>query len=311
MVILDMGRRLMTPYRLLLSSILAFVVVLGIACGDEATPTPTPTPSPFPLVITDSNGNQVSFEKPPERIVAYDSDSVEILFAMGEGHRIAGTHDFVDYPPETEAIPRVGGAFSINREKILELEPDLIYTFYAGSLPDLENLGIKLLFIKSLNSNLDDVMEHFRLWGRITGNAQAAEEEVAKFQTRLDALKEKLAGVEKGPRIYHHTIDFWAPGGDTLPGAIYALLKVEFLTAEISQYQQMSPEQIVVRDPEVIVTDAAAVGQITGNSAFDQLAAVKNGRVVIPQRGSLSVAGPRLIEAIEELAELLYPELFS
>ena len=97
MLNLDLGKRLLIPQRLLLAGILAFVVVLGMACGEEATPTPTatvlpptPTPAPFPLVITDSNGNEVSFETPPERIVAYDSDSVEILFAMGEGHRIAG-----------------------------------------------------------------------------------------------------------------------------------------------------------------------------------------------------------------------------
>ena len=61
---------------------------LGMACGEGATPTPSPTSTPipipgFPLVITDSNGQAVTFEEPPQRIVAYESAAVEILYAMG------------------------------------------------------------------------------------------------------------------------------------------------------------------------------------------------------------------------------------
>ena len=293
-------------FRMLVAGLAALLLLVGVACGEDATP----TPAPFPLTITDSSGNEISFDKAPEKIVAYDSDSVEILFAMSEGHRIAGTHDSVDYPPETAKIPRLGNAFQINAEKVLELEPDLIYTFYEGSLPDLQNLGIKLLYIKSLNSNLDDVMEHFRLWGRITGNMEAAEAEVAKFQTRLDALKGKLEAVERGPRLYHHISDFWVPGGDTLMGAIYDLLKVDFVTREVEGFKQISPEEIVVKDPEVIVSDPFSVDQVKEHAAFQDVAAIKNSRILVPQ-STFEVAGPRLIESIEALAALIYPDIFQ
>ena len=324
---------------LLVAGMAALLLLLDVACGEDPTPTqiptstpnptatplptvtptpvpsdtptprPTPTPSVFPLTITDSSGNDIVFDKPPEKILAYDSDSVEILFAMGEGHRIAGTHDFVDFPTETKDIPRVGGAFQVNAEKVLELEPDLIYTFYEGSLPDLQNLGIKLLYIKSLNSNLDDVMEHFRLWGKLTDNPEAAEREVAKFQTRLDALKEKLKAVDKGPRVYQHGFDFWAPGGDTLMGNIYQLLKADLVTQQIEGYKQISPEEIVVKDPEVIVAGEFDVEQVTGHEAFQNVTAVTEGRILLP-KGTFTVAGPRLIASIEELAGLLYPDIF-
>ena len=297
-------RRLVMSF-LPLAGLLSLILALAIACGGESTATPRPS-----VVVTDSNGNDVVFEKPPERIVAYDSDSVEILFAMGEGHRIVGTHDFVEYPPETADIPRVGDAFNVNAEKILELEPDLIYAAFAGTLAGVENLGIKTLYIESLNNTLADVMEHFRLWGTITGNVQAAEAEVAKFQVRLNVLKEKLADVELGPRVYHHTFEFWAAGGDTLVGDIYALLKADLVTKEVSGYVQVSPEEVVVKDPEVIVAPEDAAQEITDNPAFGDVSAVKDGRIVNPQTGSLSVAGPRLIDAIEELAKFLYPNRF-
>ena len=291
--------------------ITGIVVLLATACGEGATATPVPTSTPFPIVMTDSNGKQVIFSSPPERIVAFDSEAVEILFAMGEGHRIVGTHGFVDYPPEADDIPRVGDAFNMDFEQIVALEPDLVYIFFDRFLPELEDLGLKVLYIKSLNSNLEDVKTNFRNWGRLMRNAQAAEAEVEKFQSRLATLDEKLDGVEKGPRVYHHTFDFWTPGGDTLFARIYERLKAELVTSEISGFAQISPEEVVVKDPQVIVTPASAADQVTDNPALRQTSAVKNGRVVIPRRGSLAVAGTRLVEAIEELAEFLYPELFQ
>jgi len=203
----------MTGWKVLIIvfGLIATILFANSACGAAATPAPTPVPtptptlSPFPLKLTDANGKEVVIEEPPTRIVSFDSDSVEILFAMGEGHRIIATHDFVDYPPETADIERVGGAFALNLEKIVELEPDLVYIFFDRFVADLENLGLKVLYKKSLNSKLQDVAEHFRLWGRITGNPQAAEDEIEKFQSRLAAIEAKLSEVERGPSVYHRS----------------------------------------------------------------------------------------------------------
>ena len=273
------------------------------------TPAPTPTPSVFPLTIADSNGKDFVFDAPPERIIVYDGAAVEILFAIGQGHRVAGTHDFVSYPPETADVPRVGSAFTINAEAIIDLEPDLIYTFFPSSVDALQATGVPVLLIDSLNTSLEDVIEHFRLWGRLTDSVEEAELLVADIQARLEALSAALEAVEQGPRLYDHSFDFWTPGGDTLHGNIFELLKADLITKEQSGWAQLSPEQIVVKDPEVIIAGADSAEQITGNSAFDDVSAVKNGRIVSPE-GSFSVAGTTLLPAIEEMAALLYPDLF-
>ena len=55
-----------------------------------ATPTPEPTTAAagnFPVTVQSSDGREIVFERPPERIVAFDSAVVEILFAIGEGDR--------------------------------------------------------------------------------------------------------------------------------------------------------------------------------------------------------------------------------
>ena len=274
-------------------------------------PTLAPTPSLFPLTIMDSNGDQITFEAPPERIIAFDSAAVEILYALGEEHRIVGTHTFVDYPPETADIPRVGDAFNMDFEQLVAQEPDLVYVFFDRFVPALQDLGLKVLYVESLNHNLEEAMEHFRLWGSIIGNPGAADNEISDIQARIQAIEDSLADVGQGPRVYHHGFDFWTPGGDTLMARIYELLKAEMVTTDIEGYAQISPEELVLRDPEVIVTSEFNQQQVLDSDALAGTTAVQQGAVVLTQRGSLDVAGTRLVDAIEELAELLYPERFS
>ncbi len=276
-----------------------------------ATPTPAPTepPSAFPVVITDSNGNDVVFEEPPQRIVAYNAVAVETLFAMGEGHRVAGTHDFVTYPPEADAVPKVGDAFNVNAEKILETDPDLIYVFFASSYDQVKDLGIKVLYLES-PTTLDGIPERMRMWGRITGNVDAAETLAAAYEGRLDALLGKLSAVDRGPRILYDVGGGWTVGPDTIIGQLLDLLKAENVAGDLTGWNQISPEVVVERDPEVIITGTAQ--EFLGNPAFRDVSAVKSRRLyAVEPSGVLSVFGPRFIEGVEGLARLLHPNVFA
>ena len=289
--------------RVLIAAILALMAVLGVACGDAATPTPS--------VITDSTGVEVTFDQPPQRIIAYDSAPVEILYAMGEGERIVGTHDFTTHPAEAAGIPKVGSAFQINSEKIVELEPDLIYTFYSGSLPDLENLGIRVLYLEQPDT-VEEIAEQMRMWGKITGNVDAAEEVATDFETGVKKLQDSLASVEEGPRLFHDDSEFFTRGPDTLLGRVYTLLKAQNIAE--GGYGQLSPEVIVDKDPEVIITTfPEGVQAIIEHPALQNVSAVRDGRVYAVDASviSISVAGPRFVDAMEVLARLIHPDLFE
>ena len=313
MVAIHLVSRLISSHSWMFAGLLGLLLVLGISCGEDpsATPRPTPTPAPFPLVITDSNGLEVTFDGPPERIVAYSSAPVEMLFAMGEGGRIVGTHDFTTYPPETEDIPKVGSAFNINQEKIVEMEPDLIFTFYDGSLPDLENLGTKVLYLETPDT-FEGIAERIRMWGIITNNVEAAERVAVEFEARVKALEERLAPVEEGPRVFQDNSSFFSPGPDTLVGNLYTLLKAQNIAHDTSGYTQLSPEVIVERDPQVIIVTFSDTLQVyQDDPAFQNVSAVRNGRLFAIDADLLSIAGPRIVEGIEELARLIHPELFE
>ena len=290
--------------------LLAMLLLVGLACGEDATATPTQT---SPVVVIDSNGNEVTFTQPPEKIVSYDSPVVEFLFEMGEGSRIVGAHEFVNHPPESAAIPKVGNAFAINSESIVELEPDLVYTFYGSSVRDLENLRIKVLYLETPNT-LEGIAEQMRMWGKILDNEEAAELMAQEFESKVDEIVASLTSVTEGPRLFHDDTFFFTVGTGTLMGQVYTMLKADNIAFDVPDnlYGQLSPEIVVDRDPEIIITTTPERPQeILDDPALQNVTAVKEGKVYAIDGDLVNVAGPRFVEAIEEVAKLLHPDLFE
>ena len=261
-----------------------------------------------------SDGKEVVFETPPERIVVYDGAAVEMLFAIGEGDRIVGTHSYVTYPPETESIAKVGDAFNMDIEAIVALEPDLVYVFYDRFNADLERAGLKVLYIKSLSHGFTEVADQMRMWGAITGAAEEAERVAGEFDERVHDIEHKMEEVEPTWTVYSHGFDWWTPGRNTLVNDVFELLKLENV-ADFEGYQQINPEIIVNKEPDIILADS--VESVTENPVLSTLHMVEDPThiehhiFVMSEGNSFSVAGPRFIDAVEEFAAWVYPEVFG
>ena len=284
------------------------------------SPTPTPTgrqiadtaataiPATFPVTVMSADGREVVFEEPPERIVAFDSAAVEILFAIGAGDRVAATHAFVSYPPETADVPRVGDAFNMDIEAVVDLEPDLVYVFFPTFVEDLDRAGLKALYIPSLSQDFRKVADNVRLWGQIVGSPNEAEQVARDFEDRVEAIVAVMEPFGAGMSVFQDVGGFWTPGRGTLVQEVFDLLKLENIASDIDGYAQISPEVIVERDPDVII--AGSVEAIEGEAALSDVRAVRNGAIYVPPTDALSIAGPRFVEGIEDLARWVYPGLF-
>ena len=272
------------------------------------TNTPEPTATPAPVVVMDTNGKPVQFDTPPERMVVYDGAAVEMLFAIGQGHRVIGTHSFVTYPPETASIPKIGDAFNMDIEAIVALEPDLVYVFYDRFNEDLERAGLKVLYIKSLADGFTEVADQIRMWGLITGGTGEAGKLAGEFDARVAAIEERLDDVESIKTIYSHGLEWWTPGRKTLINDVFELLKLRNI-ADFEGYQQISPEVVVAADPDIIM---GSIEDVTGELALSGLPAAGPERIFTLSEGnSFSVAGPRFIDAVEEMAAWVYPDRFE
>ena len=273
-----------------------------------AEPSPTPIPAVFPYSVTDANGDEVVFEKPAERVVAFSSAAVEALFAIGEGERVVATHSFVSYPPEADSVARVGDAFNMDIEAIVALEPDLVYIFFGRFEEDLERAGLKTLHLATLSDDFPQIADRVRMWGRIAGNPTAAERVAADFERQVREVEDAMRPIAGGPVVFQNSGGFWTPGSGTLMQEVFDLLKLENAAADIEGYAQLSPEVIVEKDPTIIITSDP--DEFYNDPAFAGVRAVRNRAVISLPSDSLSIAGPRFMDGVEELARLVYPGLF-
>jgi iron complex transport system substrate-binding protein len=140
------------------------------------------------------------------------------------------------------------------------------------------------------------------------------------IQRRVDAVKAKTAPVATRPRVYHE-IDASDPAkiftvgpGSYINDLIDIAGGTNVAARAASAYPQLSAEEILRSDPEVIVLAAgpysAKPGDVAARQGWSVIAAVKSGRIVTIEPNLINRPGPRVGEAAEAYAKLVHPELF-
>lgn len=312
--------------RYLLLALLAALAVALSACGEDdggtvsqpisKTGTPAANAGYFPVTITDDNGNEVTIEAKPTSIVALAPSFVEVLFSIGAGGAIVAADQNTDYPPDAADIPKISG-FEPSVEGIVAYEPDLVLMLFdPGGLQEaLQQLGIPTLFLASPET-IEGTLTQISTLGKATGHLQEAEALDGRLRTYISSLKAKLPASGAGPRVYHEVDNtFYTAGPGSFINDLYTTLGAQNIAESTGEaFPQMSAEVIIGADPEVIILADEFAGEtadtVAARPGWDQISAVKNGRVHIVDPNITSRPGPRLVNALETLARLLYPEAF-
>ena len=262
----------------------------------------------YPLTIIRTDNKEIKINETPSKIIAFDSAAVEMLYSIGAGDKIIGTHSFVNYPNDTENITKVGDAFNINMETILTLDSDLFYIFFERYVGELESNNLKVIYEKSLNDNIENIPERILMWGKIVNKNNEAHKVASTFEKKYSNIKTFFNNYNEGPSIFYDTGSLWTPGHDTLVGNTLDLLRLQNIAKDVSGYEQFSKEVLIKKDPQIIIT--ADPDFFYKNKEFQNMTAVKNKRILTTKSDSLSIAGPRFIDGIEELIQIIYSPRF-
>jgi iron complex transport system substrate-binding protein len=268
---------------------------------------------------TDDAGREITLERAPKKIVSMAPSNTEILFALGLGERVVGVTNYCNYPPETAGIPRVGDAWSADYEKIVSLEPDLVLavgTATSQLVTGLEGYGLKVFILQA--ETVDHVARDIELVGRITGASAAAERLAGEVRGRVESVAQTVATVPEGER----TRVFWALDGllwTVGPGSFVHDLIVLAGGRNVADgvgtpYGQLSMESLLQADPDVIIIpllDPTVSEALAALGGWGTLRAVREGRVYQIDPDIVSQPGPRVAEGLEQVARLLYPDLFD
>jgi iron complex transport system substrate-binding protein len=259
------------------------------------------------------------------RIVSLAPSLTETLFAIGAGERVVAVTDLCDVPPAARELPKVGGLTSSNLhlESVVAARPDLVVSVGLNqeeAVAALRRLGIAVVVVPT-DEGLGEVVAAVRRLGELSGRSAAAEALAGELERRLAAVDGALAGLPAAarPRVYFEVWDrpLMTAGPETFLGEIVERAGGANVFADVrGRYVQVSPETVLARDPEVILTaqreggprGAADFAARPGWAAVDAVAA---GRVHLLDGDLVSRPGPRAVEALERTAALLHPERFG
>ncbi len=280
--------------------------------------------TPGSIVLTDDLGREVKLVAPAKRIISLAPSNTEILFAIGAGAQVVGRDDNSDFPQQVAAIQSVGGSMgNFSTEAIVALKPDLVLAAEINTaefVKVLENLDIIVYYLKN-PTTLEGMYENLETVSKLTGHVVETKILIQSLKTRVAAVDANITAITTKPTVFYEldatdpTKPYTAGPGTFIDVLIRRAGGLNVAGTLKDQYPQLSLEQLVVMNPNIILLSDAAYGEtpekVSQRAGWATLDAVKNGRLYPFDYHLLSIPGPRLVDGLEQLAKLLHPEFFK
>lgn len=278
-----------------------------------------PSPSQ-PAALSDDMGRSVSLDKVPSRIISLAPSITEILYALGLGDKVVGVDDYSDYPKEATAKPKMGAPFpGFNMETIVSQSPDVILSVRGEYVSQLEARGFKVIVLQP--KDFDGILANIRLVGRLTGSEKKAEDLTSQLAKRVSQVKETAVKATSRPKVFYE-IDAtdptkpWTAGPGSFIHDMITMAGGENVAAKAAKdYVQMSAEEIINLDPEIILLGDTKYGttleSVVRRPGWDRMAAVKKAALIPIEPDLTSRPGPRIVDGLEKIARIIHPELFK
>lgn len=275
----------------------------------------------FPVTIIDGAGEEVTIESEPQTIISVLPSNTEMAFALGLGDKIIGVSAWCNFPAEVAEIDVVGD-MTMDPELILAKLPDVLllslyqYSNQSEAIEQFKAAGIKTIVIQDATS-FEDVYNSMLLMGKATGAEAKAESIIADMKERLAGIKDKAKAVSEQKKVWVEVDpDLYTTGKGTFMHEMLESIQAINAAGDQVGWSQLTEESVVELNPDVIIFtygqyyENAAEG-IMSRPGWADVSALKNEQVFEVDNDTVVRPGPRLIDGVETLAKLIYPEIFK
>jgi iron complex transport system substrate-binding protein len=263
--------------------------------------------------ITDDLGRIVKLPAKIERAVSLAPNLTETVFAIDAGDKLVGVTTYCNFPEQAKSITKIGDTMKPNIENIIALKPQVVLVSTASQIEaftkTLEEQNIAV-FVTNPNS-LESIYKSIKQLGEIFGKQEKSIVLVGNMQKRVSEIEMKTKAANK-PKTFVQISK----------GSIFTIGKTSFMTDLINRaggvsatenietaYPNLSKETALALQPEVIILSESDDNK-EPNDAFANSPAVKNGKVFKINADVLSRPGPRVVDALEQIAKDLHQEIF-
>ncbi len=244
----------------------------------------------------------------PQRIVCLTTETVEVLYAIGEQDRIAGITGYTVRPPEArKEKPKVYAFTSGDIDKILAVRPDLVLTFsdlQADIARDLIKAGVP---VHAFNQrSVDETLGMVETVGRLVGAEAGALRLVGELEAQIERARnvagERIARRGRRPRVY---FEEWDEPNITAVRWVSELIEIaggenifaERAASPLARDRILAdPLEVVERAPEVIIGSWCGKHfrpeRVSARPGWSTVPAVVNGRLHEIKSAIILTPGP-------------------
>lgn len=302
-------------------------IVLLTGCERAAVEPKAPAAKPpaadnSEIRLVDRLDREVRFTKIPTRIVSLSPSTTELLFALGLGSSVVGRTEHCNYPLEALEIAKVGSGTleGISREAIVNLQPDLVLCKWDSHQPLIETIEkLEIPIVAFGPENIQDMFKEARLIGSVTGHQTEAEQLIDRMSSRLERLRAAVSKIEAQDRkrVFYQVWDapLMTAGPTSFIGELLTTAGFNNVFSDLTnRYTRVSSEVLVERDPQIIFAPTTHSTEVKLESfanrpGWENVTAVREGKIYIINGDQVSRCGPRLLDAMEQMIRLGYPEI--
>lgn len=264
------------------------------------------------VTVTDDLGHSVTLAQPARRVVSLAPHATEILYAAGLGARVVGAVSYSDYPPEAQAVPRVGGYNNLDMERIAALAPDLVVAWHEGNHPAqldmLRRLGLTLYI--SDPRELDSVAATIERLGRLGASEAQAGAAAADYRRTLGELRARYA--QQPPITVFYQIwnrPLMTVNDAHLIGKVLTLCGGRNVFGTLDAVTPtVSEEAVLQAAPQVVIASGMGTSRpewLDDWRRWQQLPAVRHDNLYFIPPDILQRHGPRILEGAAQLCARL------
>jgi cobalamin transport system substrate-binding protein len=270
--------------------------------------------------VTDLLGRRMTIPQNPRRVVSLAPNITEIVYALGQAHRLVGATTYSDYPSDAANLPKVGSYVHLDLERIVSLAPDLCLAIKDGNpiaaVSRLESLGIPIYAVDP--RDLESVMDTISRIGDLLQAKKQAEKQVQSMRRRIRAVESLVAQTDHRPGLFFQigVSPIVSVGSNTFIHELIVRAGANNLAEGNTSYPRFSKEQVLGMSPDIIIITSMARAAVFEKIKQDwyqwtDLPAVKNDRIYFKDSRLFNRPSPRLVDALEILVRLIHPEMFE
>lgn len=283
------------------------------------------------VTVKDALGRMVQVRLPVRRMVALNSDIIEVTRALKAEGSIVGVYSQIEreagFWGDLINLPRVGSWRDPDPEAVASLAPDLVVGYGRNPGKAFEQkaaaLGVPVLRLDLYR--IETLEREVRVLGLLLDRKEEAERFCDWYRTHLAMIRARVARIPRAPAVYVESYsDYHAAGPGSGAHRMCAFAGGRNIAADLAiSYPRITPEWVVSQNPEVIIK-AASYGNgyarsdptefnlrrdaVLARPAWQHIAAAAKGRVHVMD--SAIWTGPRAVIGIAHMVRWMHPDLF-